>query len=95
MILNSPHNPSGRLYDRGLLSLVETAERNNATVVLDEAFIDYAGEQLFPAATKARLIVLRSLTKFYAMPGLRVGYAVCSALAKTIGKQIDPGQSRQ
>lgn len=94
VILNSPHNPSGRLYDqKDLLLLVDAAERNNATVLLDEAFIDYVPESslLSLAATKAHLIVLRSLTKFYAIPGLRVGYAVCGAdLAKTIGKQIDP-----
>jgi threonine-phosphate decarboxylase len=94
VILNSPHNPSGQLYDRkAMLSLVDTAERNNAIVLLDEAFIDYVPESslLALAATKAHLIVLRSFTKFYAMPGLRVGYAVCGAeLAKAIGKQIDP-----
>jgi threonine-phosphate decarboxylase len=94
VILNSPHNPSGRLYARkDLLMLIDAAERNDTTVVLDEAFIDYAPESslLALAATKANLIVLRSLTKFYAMPGLRVGYAVChSELAKKISMQIDP-----
>ncbi len=99
VILNSPHNPSGRLYDRkDLLSLVETAERNNATVVLDEAFIDYVPESsLLPlAATKAHLIVLRSLTKFYAMPGLRVGYAVCGKFwQRRSQSKWTPGQFRQ
>ena len=94
VILNSPHNPSGRLYSRNdLLSLIDAAERNDVTVVLDEAFIDYVPESslLALAATKAHLIVLRSLTKFYAIPGLRVGYAVCGAgLAKAIATQIDP-----
>jgi threonine-phosphate decarboxylase len=94
VILNSPHNPSGALYARqDLLSLGDVAERNNVAIVLDEAFIDYIPESslLALAATKAHLIVLRSLTKFYAMPGLRVGYAVCgAALAKRIGIQVDP-----
>jgi threonine-phosphate decarboxylase len=94
VILNSPHNPSGRQYDRDdLLALIDAAERNNVSVMLDEAFIDYVPESsLLPlAATKARLIVLRSLTKFYAIPGLRVGYAVCgAALAREIAAQIDP-----
>jgi threonine-phosphate decarboxylase len=94
VILNSPHNPTGCLYAReDLLSVVDAAEGNNVTVILDEAFIDYEPEKslLSLAPTKANLIVLRSLTKFYAMPGLRVGYAVCGAkLAATIRAQIDP-----
>jgi threonine-phosphate decarboxylase len=94
LILNSPHNPTGLLSPRGeLLSLVDTTEAHSVTVMLDEAFIDYAPQASLVslAATKPQLVVLRSLTKFYAMPGLRVGYAVCSAqLAAKIREQIDP-----
>jgi threonine-phosphate decarboxylase len=94
VILNSPHNPSGRLYDRtDLLSFVDAAERSNTTILVDEAFIDYVPENsvVQVAATKVNLIVLRSLTKFYATPGLRVGYAVCSEdMAGKIRKQLDP-----
>jgi threonine-phosphate decarboxylase len=94
VILNSPHNPTGALYPRdALLSLIHAAEEHNATLLLDEAFIDYAsqGSLVSLAATKSHLIVLRSLTKFYAMPGIRIGYAVSSAkLAAKIKGQIDP-----
>jgi threonine-phosphate decarboxylase len=94
VILNPPHNPTGALYPRdALLSLIDAAEEYNATVLLDEAFIDYAPQASLVslAATKPHLIVLRSLTKFYAMPGLRIGYAVCAAkLAGRIREQIDP-----
>jgi threonine-phosphate decarboxylase len=93
LILNSPHNPTGRLYAReNLLELVDAAEANDVAVLLDEAFIDYAPQaSLVPmAATKSRLVVLRSLTKFFAIPGLRVGYAVCApGTAAVIGKQLD------
>jgi threonine-phosphate decarboxylase len=93
LILNSPHNPTGRLYaSDDLLALVELAEANEVTVLLDEAFIDYAPHaSLVPtAATKSRLVVLRSLTKFYSIPGLRVGYAVCaSEMAAAIRRQLD------
>ncbi len=94
VILNSPHNPTGALYPRdALLSLIQAAEEHNAAVLLDEAFIDYAsqGSLVSLAATKSNLIVLRSLTKFYAMPGIRIGYAVTNAkLAARIKSQIDP-----
>ena len=94
VILNSPHNPTGTLYAReALLSLVDMAEAHNVAVMLDEAFVDYSPQASLVslAATKTQLVVLRSLTKFYAMPGLRVGYAVCGAkLATKIRQQIDP-----
>jgi threonine-phosphate decarboxylase len=93
MILNSPHNPTGQLYAREvLMTLLDVAEANDVSVLLDEAFIDYAPQTslIQVAATASRLIVLRSLTKFYAIPGLRVGYAVCSSdMAATIRRQID------
>jgi threonine-phosphate decarboxylase len=46
-------------------------------VVLDEAFMDYHPNQsLVPELLqRPRTVILRSLTKFYSMPGLRVGYA--------------------
>jgi threonine-phosphate decarboxylase len=94
VILNSPHNPTGVLYPRdALLSLIHAAAEHNAAVLLDEAFIDYASQESLVslAATKPHLIVLRSLTKFYAMPGIRIGYAVTNAkLAAKIEGQIDP-----
>ena len=55
--------------------------------------IDYApeGSLVSLTATESHLIVLRSLTKFYAMPGIRIGYAVSNAkLAARIKGQIDP-----
>ena len=93
VILNSPHNPTGTFYPRAvLLSLIDMAEAHNVAVMLDEAFVDYwpQASLVLLAAQKTQLVVLRSLTKFYAMPGLRVGYAVCGAkLAAMIRQQID------
>uniref|UniRef100_E6Q876 Putative Histidinol-phosphate aminotransferase (Imidazole acetol-phosphate transaminase) n=1 Tax=mine drainage metagenome TaxID=410659 RepID=E6Q876_9ZZZZ len=79
LILTNPHNPSGALCTReALLEIVRAASAVKCTVLLDEAFIDYAPEEslLAEAAATENLFVLRSVTKFYAMPALRVGYAV-------------------
>lgn len=93
LILNSPHNPTGRLYARAdLMALLDVAEANEVAVLLDEAFIDYAPQSSLVtlAPAKSGLIVLRSLTKFYAIPGLRVGYAICSSeMATAIRRQFD------
>lgn len=82
ILLANPQNPSGVLTDREtLLEIAVRAAARNQYVLLDEAFIDYC-----PIASLARetdrypnLIVFRSLTKFFGMPGMRVAYAVTNS----------------
>lgn len=79
VILNNPHNPSGSTVEPDdMLGIVDAAAGRGATLVLDEAFIDYVpgGSLAREAARRKELIVLRSLTKFYGCPALRVGYAI-------------------
>jgi threonine-phosphate decarboxylase len=79
--LTNPHNPSGALTTRSeLRRLVDGARRAKVQLIVDEAFIDYAPTEslVAEAAQSDHLVVLRSLTKFYGMPALRVGYAVSS-----------------
>jgi threonine-phosphate decarboxylase len=79
VLLNNPHNPSGTLLDaHDVRRVFDAASSNSATLLLDEAFIDYAPDASLvrDAAGQRGLIVLRSLTKFYGCPALRVGYAV-------------------
>jgi threonine-phosphate decarboxylase len=76
--IGSPNNPTGRLVDPAVIRMLLDDGQH---VVLDEAFIDFVpnGEAislLRLAAEHPRLIVLRSMTKFYAVPGIRLGYAV-------------------
>lgn len=79
VILNNPHNPSGCAVDGDeIRRLFEAVTARGGTLLVDEAFIDYVpGASLASqAATRDGLIVIRSLTKFYGCPALRVGYAV-------------------
>jgi len=79
ILLANPQNPSGAICDiDNMQRLVGMAAQYSVTVLLDEAFIDYC-----PARSVARwsieqrnAIVFRSVTKFFAIPGLRVAYAV-------------------
>jgi len=75
-ILSNPNNPTGALASReAIVELERSLRAEKCRLVVDEAFIDYVPEaSCIPVATDA--IVLRSLTKFYAIPGVRVGYAV-------------------
>jgi threonine-phosphate decarboxylase len=93
-VLTNPHNPSGAVTSRTeMLRVLNGARRAKTLLVVDEAFIDYAPtETLVTEAVRSEhLAVLRSVTKFYGMPALRVGYAVSSSrLAGRISAQLPP-----
>jgi threonine-phosphate decarboxylase len=79
VLLNNPHNPSGAMLDaHEVRSVGDIANAFLATLLLDEAFIDYVPDASLvrEAANQPHLVVLRSFTKFYGCPALRVGYAV-------------------
>ena len=76
LVLANPQNPSGVLTPVSVV--VELIHRHpGVQFLVDEAFIDYTPQQTLAPylAELANLIVFRSVTKFFAMPGLRVAYA--------------------
>ncbi|MEH1886315.1 threonine-phosphate decarboxylase CobD [Nostoc sp.] len=78
LLLNNPHNPTGKIFSRD--SILPYLEQF-ALVVVDEAFMDFVPpdeeQSLIPVVQEyANLVILRSLTKFYSLPGLRLGYAI-------------------
>ena len=87
IILCNPNNPTGQLIDKELLkTIVEKCQSKNIRLLLDECFIDFVSEmkqhtmieylEKLPA-----MFILRSFTKSYAMPGIRLGYGLCSDTA--------------
>ncbi|MFG0516738.1 threonine-phosphate decarboxylase CobD [Kluyvera intermedia] len=82
LFLCTPNNPTGLLPERALLEAIADRCRTlDIALVLDEAFIDFIpGEPGFIPllAQNPHIWVLRSLTKFYAIPGLRLGYLLNS-----------------
>jgi threonine-phosphate decarboxylase len=80
-IVTNPHNPSGALTSRArMLELAAALELLGCRTIVDEAFIDYAPQESVTdvAARSENVICVRSLTKFFAVPALRVGYAVAA-----------------
>jgi len=76
--LCNPNSPTGQAVDLdGVCALVEAANRRGVWAIVDETFVDYCEERSVISRVGAfsRMIVLRSFTKFYALPGLRIGYA--------------------
>jgi len=80
--LCNPNNPTGSLLRKDeILRLIHLCRKRGATIILDEAFIEFTTESkgaiIISEAVKNRyLVILRSLTKFFAIPGLRLGYAI-------------------
>lgn len=80
LYLCTPNNPTGILPDAAELKrLIKHGEKVKCDIVLDEAFIDFVDESLsFIPQVKnyPHLLVVRSMTKMYAIPGIRLGYIV-------------------
>jgi L-threonine-O-3-phosphate decarboxylase len=78
LLLNNPHNPTGQIIAKAeLLPLLDPFSQ----VVIDEAFMEFLPEQdtyslVDEITAHSNLVILRSLTKFYSIPGLRLGYAI-------------------
>jgi len=82
VFLCRPNNPTGTLMPwETLEALLAHTQATHTQVVVDEAFIDLAIEvdTLTPLLSRYRhLVLLRSMTKFYTLPGLRLGYVLAS-----------------
>ncbi len=77
--LCNPGCPTGVLHPTKMLrDLVAVAAKKSTAVILDETFIDFAEENSLKQETAhfENLLILRSMTKFFALPGLRAGYAI-------------------
>ena len=79
LFICNPNNPTGVLTTRkDLVEIIENAAQAGKTVVVDEAFMDFVRDREgFTVADLVpqydNLFVLYSLTKFFAIPGLRLG----------------------
>jgi len=84
MCICNPHSPSGTLYTKEeVIELVDFCQKKNIIFSIDENYIEFAeaGEVNTVAGMVKEyenLFVIRSVTKFYGMAGLRFGYAVAA-----------------
>jgi len=94
ILLANPQNPSGVCHDASLIrNLVAAAQQKGIYILLDEAFIDYVPEHSLTADTDEfpNIIVFRSVTKFFGIPGLRVAYAVANPrLSHLMSENVSP-----
>lgn len=79
VFLGQPNNPTGILYETHLLRAL-ALQHPSVTFIVDEAFADFV--ENFDTITRNRppnVVVLLSLTKIFAIPGLRLGCAIADA----------------
>jgi threonine-phosphate decarboxylase len=82
LVLTTPNSVTGQLIAKAQIEdIARLALVRKSFVVVDEAFIDFVEDQSVKMLVRNNpfLIVLRSLTKYYALPGLRLGYLVGEA----------------
>ncbi|OQY20483.1 MAG: threonine-phosphate decarboxylase [Desulfobacteraceae bacterium 4572_35.1] len=79
IVLGHPNNPTGKLCDIAALKKVVNDYPNNYFIV-DESFIDFASPDFSLRSQRPEnLIIVQSMTKAWAIPGLRLGYALADA----------------
>lgn len=82
LFLCNPNNPTGELINKAdLLKIIEVARKRGVFVVVDEVFMDFvesaeAETLIYETVEKDNLFIIRSLTKFFALPGIRIGYGI-------------------
>lgn len=94
LFLANPNNPTGKLMSREYLEKVlKVCKERDICVVLDECFIEFCENgisMVSELSTYHNLLIVRAFTKIYAIPGVRLGYLLCSdeALLNRIRGQL-------
>ena len=86
MFLCQPNNPTGKLIEPELMErIIEKCSEKNVFLVIDECFLDFTGKKEDFSSVRfiencKRLFILKAFTKMFAIPGIRMGYGICSDL---------------
>jgi threonine-phosphate decarboxylase len=79
IFLCNPNSPTGQAVSASeVLRLGKLAAQRDIRVIVDETFVEYCGHRSAVRAVPSvpALLILRSFTKFYALPGFRIGYLI-------------------
>ncbi len=91
--IGQPNNPTGILTpENDIMALVR--DHPGTFFCIDESFADFVSEYVSPSAMgrsmPGNIIIVRSMTKFYALPGLRIGYCIAHPEIITRLKELQP-----
>ncbi|MFL0246382.1 pyridoxal phosphate-dependent aminotransferase [Candidatus Clostridium stratigraminis] len=81
LIIGNPNNPNGNIIDKTKFkSILDFSESEGKTIIIDEAFIEFTGKKDYSFTEDIKeyksIFIIRALTKFFAMPGIRFGYGI-------------------
>ncbi|SHI59773.1 pyridoxal phosphate-dependent aminotransferase [Lutispora thermophila] len=82
IILCNPNNPTGFLIDIATLAYIAAQlNEKNSILIIDEAFIEFTDDYphssfLSKMYDFGNVVLIRAATKFFGMPGIRLGYAI-------------------
>jgi threonine-phosphate decarboxylase len=94
IFLCNPNSPTGALYEKSdILRIIKYAAERNIFVFLDEDYIDFVDDNKRYSMAEyvneyKNLFVLRSLTKFFGLAGLRIGFGIGSPDLVTVLKNV-------
>jgi len=90
VIFASPNNPTGSMVKTESIKAL-AADFPQATFIIDEAFLDFVEGGVSVGGKLPNLITLNSMTKFFGVPGLRLGFGMMStAIAAKVKKTMPP-----
>lgn len=93
VVLVNPNSPTGTsINDSDIIKIVEKAQRNDAVVMVDEAYCQFYGKTSIPLIKKYdNLIVTQTFSKAFGLAGLRLGYIISNKKnIKNIQKVLSP-----
>lgn len=83
IIIANPNNPNGNNIDKEKFKdILNYCEDNDKRIIIDEAFIEFSGDKVKSFINEVcnykSLIIIRAITKYFALPGIRLGWAISS-----------------
>lgn len=86
LIIGNPNNPSGNIIDKvKFYNILKYCDVNNKIVIIDEAFIEFTSSMGVSFTKEIKdyncIFIIRALTKFFGMPGIRFGYGISKNLS--------------
>jgi threonine-phosphate decarboxylase len=97
LVIANPNNPNGAVIDKTKFKpIMELCRNKQITIIIDEAFVEFVGNSSLSFIEEMKdyenLFIIRALTKFFALPGIRLGYGLSrdKTLVKSIKERQNP-----